>query len=182
MSGRAVPVALLLLALGLAYLGMWRGWKARASRQADLPTLPAVVEAPSVLPSGPVEGWYVGTSAAGPGTAWLDRVVVHGLGRRSTAVVDVTSAGVRIDRDHEDTVFIPAARLRDVRRDRAVAGKVSFERDGLLVLSWQLGERRLDTGLRLPRSQDAELVRARSLALRDAATTPQDRPLHENGT
>jgi hypothetical protein len=154
---RTVAVLALLLAVALVYTAMWRGWRARAARQADLPALPAPpVATSSVLPDGPVEASYVGTSAAG---VWLDRMVAQGLGRRGNAVVDVTTDGVLIERAAPDSaLWLPRGALREVRRDRGVAGKATFEAEGLLVLTWAHGDRVLDSGLRLRHAADAPVV------------------------
>ena len=78
---RWLPVLILFALLGLAYLGMWRGWR-RRGRKHDLPPL---VEAPAVadLPTPTLEAGarYFGTTTSGD---WLDRVVARGLGARSS--------------------------------------------------------------------------------------------------
>ena len=51
------------------------------------------------------------------------------------------------DRSGAGPVFIPAASLTGVRQESGMAGKF-VEKDGLLVLSWTLGSRELDTGFR----------------------------------
>jgi hypothetical protein len=142
---------LLLLFVALCLL-MWRGWRRRAARQADLPPL---YERPPVLSGDlipPVPGTYVSSTAAG---AWLDRIVVRDLGVPSRAVVHVTGAGVAFDREGAADVFVPSAWLRGVRRDRAIAGKVVSE-GGLVVVTWELGDRLLDTGFRPDRASDGQ--------------------------
>ena len=57
------------------------------------------------------------------------------------------------DRSGAAPVFIPAARLTGVRQESGMAGKF-VEKDGLLVLSWMLGSRELDTGFRTRRADD----------------------------
>jgi hypothetical protein len=160
-TGRYLLAVLLAVALlAGAYALMWRGWRRRGRAQADLPPLPApppASRAPGADPSGAVEGTYVGTTTAGD---WLDRVVVHSLGRRSPALVRVDAGGVLVERDPEPALYVPAGAVRAVRLDRAIAGKV-VEEGGLVVVTWEHGGRRLDTGVR-PRSA------ADAVALRDA--------------
>jgi hypothetical protein len=103
----------------------------------------------------PVEGVYVGTTVAGD---WLDRVVVHGLGRRSPAQVEVAGAGVLVGRAPESDLFVPARALLDARLDRALGGRV-VEPGGLVVVTWEHGGRRLDTGVRPRRAVDAARLR-----------------------
>jgi hypothetical protein len=154
-GGRATVVAVTLGVLVLLCAGMWRGWRARARRQADLPPLPAVPAQLGSVALDAVEGVYVGTTAAGD---WLDRVVVHSLGRRSPAYVEVAAEGVLIERGPEPALFLAAGALVDARLDRALGGRV-VEPGGLVVLTWQHGARRLDTGIRPRRATDAVQLR-----------------------
>ena len=154
-AGQALAVAVTVLVLALAYAGMWRGWRRRARRQGDLPDLPAPPDAPGTTRLAWVEGVYVGTTTAGD---WLDRVVVHSLGRRSPARVHVSDAGVTIERGPEPTLFVPAAAVLDARLDRALAGRV-VEDGGLVVLTWEHGGHRLDTAVRPRRAGDTRPLR-----------------------
>ena len=141
-----------------AVVGIWwlmlRGWRRRAARQADVPPLcprPADLGAQLL---GPVEGIYVTSTTAGD---WLDRIVVRDLGVRSQATARVTPAGVSFDRVGATDVFVPAAWLRGVRREKGMAGKY-VEEGGLVVLTWELGERLLDTGFRARRAAEADAL------------------------
>jgi hypothetical protein len=151
---RLAWTALLLLILLALYLLMWRGWRRRAARQADVPPLPERPKALSADVIPPVRGVYVSSTTAGD---WLDRIVVRDLGVRSRAVMHVTGAGVSFDREGASDVFIPAAWLRGVRREGGMAGKF-VGRDGLIVITWELGDRMLDTGFRPDRSRDNDVL------------------------
>ena len=133
---------LLILALwGLLALG----WRRRARRQADIP---APVPPPPPLPADlaePLEGVYVATTRSG---AWQDRVVVHTLGRRARVTAHATAEGVLLDRVGEDPIWLPADSITLVDNSPGIAGKVMGVADGILVISWRLGNRLLDTGLR----------------------------------
>ncbi|GAA2065484.1 hypothetical protein GCM10009839_91420 [Catenulispora yoronensis] len=143
-----------LAAIAGIYLLMWRGWKKRQARQADVPPLNEVPE--GVFPGeGGVEAVYVSSTSEGD---WLDRIAVHGLGERSNAVVRVAQAGVLVEREGATDVFIPAAAIRGVRLATGMAGKYLRD-EGLVVITWQHGDRTLDTGLK-PRHGTDELVRA----------------------
>jgi len=137
-----------LLVLAAAYYGMYRGWRNRQSRQADLAPLPAV---PDSDKTRGVEGVYVATTSAGD---WMDRIAVHELGVRSTADLAVTDAGLIFHRQGAADVFIPAGHLTGVRTDRGIAGKVTAEKSGLVVVTWNHDGRRLDTGFRPRRKAD----------------------------
>lgn len=139
---RIALVALMVALIALVLVGMRRGWKARAARQSDLPAPETDGLERATL--GPVPGVFVGSSSAGD---WLDRIVVHDLGVRSRADLLVGPSGVLLERAGARDVFVPRSALRAVRSDRGIAGK-AYERDGVLILTWELGGRLVDTGFR----------------------------------
>jgi hypothetical protein len=140
-AGRILLTLLVLAALSGVYWLMWRGWKNRAARQTDLP-VPAA-SAPTGSSFGePVEGVYASTTTHGD---WLDRIAVHGLGVRSNAWVRLGEAGVLFEREAAPDVFVPVADLEGVHAAPGIAGKVTGG-EGLVLLTWRLGERVLDTG------------------------------------
>ena len=142
-----------LVVLAGIYLLMWRGWKKRQARQSDLLPLNEIPE--GVFPGeGGFETVYVSTTSEGD---WLDRIAVHGLGERSNAQVFVAKEGVLIDRE-PSPVFIPADAIRGVRLASGMAGKYLRD-EGLVVITWQHGDRTLDTGVD-PRHGTDELMRA----------------------
>ncbi|WP_267595353.1 hypothetical protein [Carbonactinospora thermoautotrophica] len=144
---------MVLVILGL-YLLMWRAWKRRAARQAaELPPLPKPPAEPGE-PLASAAGIYVSTTSEGD---WLDRIVAHGLGARSRAELTVTPQGVLFAREGAPAVYIPAARIRGVRRERGMAGKF-VEEGGLLVITWEHGSRTLDTGFRAERVAEHDAV------------------------
>jgi hypothetical protein len=134
----------LLLLVPLLWGLMWWGWRGRARRQSDVPDLVPVPEPLPPSTFGPVEAVYVSSTRAGD---WLDRVVAHGLGTRTEAEVSVHAEGVLVRRTASTDVWVPAADLAGVRRERGAAGKFVGE-DGLVVVSWALGGVSLDTALR----------------------------------
>jgi hypothetical protein len=158
---RLAYAAVMVLAVGVLLLLMRRGWRRRAARQADLPPLPAPPQqlGGQLLP--PVEGYYVSSTSAGD---WLDRIVVRDLGVRSRAVVRVSGAGVLFERAGATDVFVPSAWLRGVRREPGMAGKF-VEDGGLVVLTWEFGERLLDTGFRARRGRDTDALVAAAAGL-----------------
>lgn len=141
---RVLLVAACLLLFVLALLGMWLGWRHRGRRQDWLPELPPVPAALGSELSPPLTGLYVGTTLA---TRWQDRIVARGLGTRAAALARLTEAGVLIERQGGDPVFLPSGQLVDARLEPALAGKVVGQ-GGLLVLRWRHGDHDLDTGLR----------------------------------
>jgi hypothetical protein len=149
-----IGLVLIVLALiALALWGMRRGWANRARRQQDLPA-PAAT-APEAAELGvPVEGLFAGTGVNGD---WMDRIVVFDPGVRSRASVSWCADGIWFDRRGARSLFIPAADVVGVRADRGIAGTVR-SRDGMVVVSWRLGDRVLDTGFRADVTTDHRTV------------------------
>ncbi|MFP5335590.1 MAG: hypothetical protein ACLGIV_09775, partial [Actinomycetes bacterium] len=145
-----VAVVPLLVLVPLLLWAMRRGWQARARRQAHVPAPPPAPQAVDGEVLGGVDAVYVTTTSAGRP---LDRVVVHGLGVRSNAVVTVSRAGVLVAREGAPDVWVPTDAVRGARRQRGMVGK-TVEKEGLVVLTWQLGDEQVDTGLRVRRDAD----------------------------
>jgi len=148
-SGRMAWVIGLLIVIGLVYWLMRQGWKWRGAVQSDLPGLPTAPATQGTVRLG-LTGRYHGSTTAGQ---WLDRIVAHGLGARSRVELTLTDAGLEVVRPGANDFFIPADRLREARLDKGIAGKVLAE-GGLLIVTWQLGDRIIDTGFRSNRSAE----------------------------
>ncbi len=149
-------VALILLMIGLIALALWgmrRGWVHRQQRQADLPA-PADLPPPGFTGGQQVSGLFAGTGVHGD---WMDRIAVHDLGVRSRAEMSWDSTGIWISRQGARSLFIPAGAVLDVRSDRGVAGTVRAK-DSMVVITWRLGDRDLDTGYRADASSDHHTV------------------------
>ena len=133
----------LALFVALVYWLMREGWKWRGTLQSDLPELHSAPDDP-----GPatltMSGRYHGSTTAGQ---WLDRIVAHGLGTRSRAELTLSDAGLDVVRPGAENFFVPADALREARLDKGIAGKVLTE-GGLLVITWQHGDRLIDSGFR----------------------------------
>lgn len=152
--------------IGLAVWGMLRGWRHRAERQGDIPALaPPPEQALAAAADRSVPGLYVATTSTGD---LLDRIVAHGLGHRGRALLSTSDLGVLIQRSGETDVWIPRPDLRDVRLGSGQAQK-AFEAGGLILVSWQLGSRTVDTGFR---ADDPDLHVATAEALSALVPTP----------
>jgi hypothetical protein len=133
----------LALFVALVYWLMREGWKWRGTLQGDLPALPTAPEETGPVKLG-MSGRYHGSTTAGQ---WLDRIVAHGLGTRSRARLTLTDAGLLVERPGATDFFVPTAALRGARLDKGIAGKVLTE-GGLLVVTWALGDKLIDSGFR----------------------------------
>ena len=149
-----LPFFMTMLALATGIFALLAvGWRNRLRRQADvdpLPEIPAELGAALAV----ADGQYVASTTAGD---WLDRIAVHNLGIRTNAELSVHPQGVLFDRSGAGPVFIPAASLTGVRQESGMAGKF-VEKDGLLVLSWMLGSRELDSGFRTRHAEDKTIL------------------------
>ena len=138
---------------------VWLGWRNRKRRQS---AVPAPAEIPSQLldaaPEVAVEGMVVGTVKSAD---YLDRVAVHELGVRTDGRVEVHFApedeqepnsepsphGVAIFRAGARNWFIPAQQFQAVGTSSGMIGKF-VERDGVIIIEWELGEIKVATGFR----------------------------------
>lgn len=139
---RAVLVLIFIATVCLAVWGMRRAWLGKQAKQS-------FIDAPADLPSGfvsehAVEGRYLAASLTGD---WLSRVVVHGLGIPSRCTLAWNRDGIAVQRPTSTSFFVPWADVISVRPDRAIAGR-AFERDGIAVITIQVGANRLDFGFR----------------------------------
>ena len=150
----------LLLTLGTlafllaVYALMLKGWRGRQRRQADLPA-PPVATAGAVVLSDPVPGLFVGTTGA---DHWLDRIAAHHLSDRSAAELVVADDGVHLERQGPPELFVPWGSIVAVDVETALGGKVVST--GMLLLTWQLGERLLRTAFRADDRAAHEPLRA----------------------
>jgi hypothetical protein len=139
----------ILLVIALVYWLMRQGWNWRKTVQSGLPE-PAAVPSRTTETILETEGRYAGTTTAGD---WLDRVAAHRLGERSLVELSLSAEGLKVVRPASQSFFIPVGDLRGARLDKGIAGKV-FPEGGLLVVTWQLGDKQLDSGFRADRSSD----------------------------
>jgi hypothetical protein len=139
---------------------MTRHWLTPWRRDAAPPVVPPPPQPPTdcgATTCGPVSGRYAGSTTA---AQWLDCVTEHGLAVCGAATLVVRTDGVLIERAHQPDVYLPRTALRGARLDAAIGGSV-YEADGVVVLTWQSGQRLIDTGFRaVPPDDHAAIVAA----------------------
>ena len=163
---RLQAVGVLLIALGLVYALLYAAWLRKRRRH----TSAAVAAEDGTRDGGTpdeglrnvvAEGTYVSTTTA---ESRLERVTVGGLGNRARAALTVYRGDadqlVRIERQGEATVVVPAARLVSVRRDGGMAG-TWIGANRVVVLQWRADDGALyETGF-LPRHRaDVDRIEA----------------------
>ena len=181
---RLQAVGVMLVALGLIYALLYAAWlrkrreheSAAIALERNRTTRDHALEAPALKEKPPqviAEGTYVSTTTA---ESRLERVTVQGLGNRARATLIVSRGEVdelvRIDRQGEATIIIPAARLISARRDRGMVGKfVGANR--LVVLQWRAENGDIyETGF-LPRFK-ADVERVESALWWHTGDSPED--------
>jgi hypothetical protein len=82
------------------------------------------------------------------GDSQLNRVWAHGLGGRGKAKLFLDQVGISLERSGEPSFLIPKQDLLGMSRVSATIDK-GVERNGLLALTWKLGETVLITNLRV---------------------------------
>lgn len=150
-SARISWVVGLIVFVAFVYWLMRQGWKWRGRLQSGIP---ALATTPEGFADGgkllTLTGRYHASTTAGQ---WLDRIVAHGLGTRSRVELTLTEQGLDVVRPGAADFFVPASALREARLDKALAGKVLPE-GGLLVITWALGDRLIDSGFRSDRAAE----------------------------
>lgn len=147
-----IPQRLFLTAIMIAVL-VWavfsirKSWRTKQSQQIDIP-------APDSVPADFVAdetfaGRYLASTYAND---WLSRIVVHSLGSPSRAEFAVSKKGIRITFNQNRQIFISQSSISQVRADRAIAGR-AFEKNGIAVILWRLGDTEIATGFRADTSE-----------------------------
>lgn len=115
----------------------------RSVRKAQEKVIPKPQDSLNTL--HPHQMYYVSTVFADKA---LTRVWAHGLGGRGKALMAISTEGISISRHGEPGFLIPTSSLTGVTRASATIDKV-VERDGLMVLIWELGGDEVATHLRI---------------------------------
>lgn len=139
---RLFLTSLMVLVLVLAVFAIRKAWLKKAALQSDIlapMATPEDFEAVEVF-----SGRYLASTYA---SDWLKRIVVHGLGLPSRVQVSISAKGIRLNLNNNRDIFIPADAITEVKADRAIAGR-AFEKDGIAVIVWQLGETEIASGFR----------------------------------
>lgn len=145
---RLILTGIMVLVIIWAVFSIRRAWRNKEFQQQEIP---APMNVPSdFVASEKFVGRYLASSLA---IDWLQRVVVHGLGSPSRAVVSVSEQGIAINFNQVREIFIPQSAILEVRPDRAIAGR-AFEKNGIAVIVWKLGSVEIASGFRADTTED----------------------------
>lgn len=132
------------LLVAMVFVIAWRVYKSvQRRKQEQQLLLPAPLASVGGVELGDV--FYASTVFA---DSPLSRVWAHRLGGRGKAKLFVSETGVSIERVGEPSILIPKGDLVALTRASATIDK-GVERDGLMVLVWNLGEEKVMTNLRV---------------------------------
>lgn len=133
----------------LAISGMFFGWRARSTKQANFAVLD---RPPSDLGEivATANGLYVATTLHDDA---LERVSVRGLGFRSRTALTVARGGVVVELTGQEPFFIARNLLHGARRATWTIDK-AVEKGGLHMVTWMLGDREVDSYFRLDGDQE----------------------------
>ena len=158
-----IPTLILVALVVVLFLGMWFAWRKRGKRDAH--TLPTRALTGHELAHFP-RVFYVATTLQGEP---LERISVPGLKYRGYASLVVKSDGCQIQVIGEDAVGIPATQISGVSTAQMRIDKV-VEHSGLTLITWQVGERVLETSFRMPDNADQRQL---SQAVEEMLAAPQ---------
>jgi hypothetical protein len=143
MPEQLVPTLIVVALILLAFLGMLLGWRGRRRRQAALDVATPVPETLGAA-SHSDEVMYVATTLA---ERPLERIAVARLGVRGRADVEVHPEGIVIAIRGTEPFLLPTAVLLSAGLGTYTVDRV-VERDGLVVITWRLGDTEVDSYLR----------------------------------
>ena len=132
---------------------MRRAWLGKATRFAHLPAPASVVPSDSTAVTDLFPARFAGSTVAGN---WLDRITVHGLGTPRSVVAGVHQGGIVVTDEGDFTLWIPRTDITNIRTGRGIAGDVA-EPDGMVIITWTLGDTSIDTGLRITQNSHHEM-------------------------
>ena len=149
---RTVLTLIVIAIILLSVYGMFRGWR-KKNRAGLAPIQTAAPHGANAI-SPKVAARFAGTTTSGN---WLDRITNYELGTPRGIDFQVFDQGMFFTDSQEFNLWINKDQITQVRTGRGIAGDV-VEKDGMLIITWQLGETHLDTGVRVSRHADHELI------------------------
>jgi hypothetical protein len=151
--GKRTLLTLIMFAIiGLSFWGMRIGWRNRARREVA----PPITELPIGIKqvTEPVAARFAGTTISGN---WLDRITNFDLGTPRGIDLQIFEEGIYLSDQTNFKLWLAKNSITNIKTSRGIAGDV-VEKDGMLIITWQLGELLVDSGIRVSRHADHELI------------------------
>lgn len=146
---RLLPTLIIVAFVAGIFALMWWGWRARVRRQSGYASpkpVPEIVGEEIVAPLA----LYLSTTPAGQP---MERLALPVLAFRAQAVLQVTESGVVLQLTGSKRLYIPASDILGIGTATITIDRV-VEKDGLVRLSWQLGDDPVDSYFRLADEND----------------------------
>jgi hypothetical protein len=149
---RAFLTLIMFVLIGLSFWGMRIGWKNRSRQDIELPSTD--IPAGAIKFTEPLLARFAGTTTSG---SWLDRITNFDLGTPRGVDLQVFNTGIYLSDQSQFSLWIAKEQITNIATKQGIAGDV-VEKDGMLVITWKLGDLLVDSGLRVNRHADHELI------------------------
>ena len=139
-----IALALFALFAGFAFYS----WRRRITKQASFLDAPEFVD-------GNEDGFKTFYVATTFNNSPLERIVAHGFAHRGIAYLSLSKDYLVVSRVGEKSFTVPISAISSVSNSSSVIDR-AVERNGLLTLSWRLGEEVVDSHFRFVNTEHRE--------------------------
>jgi hypothetical protein len=136
---RAFLTLIMFVFIGLSFWGMRIGWKNRSRQDIELPSTD--IPAGAIKFTEPLLARFAGTTTSG---SWLDRITNFDLGTPRGVDLQVFNTGIYLSDQSQFSLWIAKEQITNIATKQGIA--------------WKLGDLLVDSGLRVNRHADHELI------------------------
>jgi hypothetical protein len=141
-----IALAFFSLFVGIAFIS----WRRRIANQARVLQVPKYVDGDDTG----LKCFYVATTF---GNRPLDRIVAHGLAHRGVAYLGLSEESLIVSRVGEKSFEVPLSAIKSVSSNSSVIDR-AVETNGLLSISWALGQELIDSHFRFVNTEHREAL------------------------
>lgn len=149
---RTLLTLAMLAIIALSFLGMRRGWRNKSKR--EVAPIKTQIPAGATKVTEKVQARFAGTTTTGN---WLDRITNYELGTPRGIQLQIFDQGIYLSDELNFNLWIPKSDIQSVGTKRGIAGDV-VDKAGMIIFNWLLGDLSVDTGVRVARHADHELI------------------------
>lgn len=149
---RTLLTLLVIGVIALAFFAMRKGWQNKSKRKVD--QISTAIPNGAVAISTSVDARFAGSTTSGN---WLDRITDQNLGTPRGISLQVFQEGLFMTDLGDFNLWISIESIKKIKTGQGIAGDV-VEKNGMLLITWQLGDLAIDTGVRVNRHLDHELI------------------------